>query len=78
MVQPVTAIPVQVPGGGNMTHPGLFTVAPPPPSCRLDLRHQPPAMGMDFYRHMPFTALLLQPVNDDGEDNIQEDLGGCL
>ncbi|KAH7553564.1 hypothetical protein JRO89_XS12G0027200 [Xanthoceras sorbifolium] len=41
---------------------GMF-VAAPPPSCRLDLC-QP--LGLQYaangYRHMPFTALLLQPA----------------
>ncbi|XP_059646860.1 transcription factor TCP11 [Cornus florida] len=51
---------------------GLFTVAPPP-SCRLDLCQTQP-LGMELpdngYRHMPFTALLLQPVE---EEKRQED-----
>ncbi|KAG8376575.1 hypothetical protein BUALT_Bualt09G0077700 [Buddleja alternifolia] len=46
----------------------MFTV--PPPSCRLDLC-QPPPMELEFlpnaYRHMPFTALLLQPVTVEEE-----------
>ncbi|XP_027363101.1 transcription factor TCP11 [Abrus precatorius] len=64
-VNPVTAVD----GEGQ----GMFAVAPPQPSCRLDLC-QP--QGMEFaaangYRHMPFTALLLQPTT--AEDNQQEE-----
>ncbi|KAK7345541.1 hypothetical protein VNO77_16146 [Canavalia gladiata] len=64
-VQPVPTV-----GGGGQ---GIFTVAPPQPSCRLDLC-QP--SGMEFaaangYRNMPFTALLLQPTT--AEDNQQEE-----
>ncbi|KAL2554352.1 transcription factor TCP11 [Forsythia ovata] len=46
---------------------------PPPPSCRLDLCQSPPPMGLEFdpnaYRHMPFTALLLQPA---AEEEVEE------
>ncbi|KAK6147030.1 hypothetical protein DH2020_017942 [Rehmannia glutinosa] len=50
---------------------GMFAVGPPPPSCRLDLSHPPPPMELEFlpngYRHMPFTALLLQPATVEEE-----------
>ncbi|CAK9182597.1 unnamed protein product [Ilex paraguariensis] len=69
-VQPVAAVP----GGGHIPA-GMFTVAPP--SCRLDLC-QPPHLGLDFssngYRHMPFTALLLQPATEDVEDRPREEV----
>ncbi|XP_059427979.1 transcription factor TCP11 [Corylus avellana] len=68
-IQPVSAV-----SGGQ----GMFAVAPHPPSCRLDLC-QP--MGMDYaaasngYRHMPFTALLLQPSStEEAEESRQEEL----
>lgn len=53
---------------------GMFSVAPP--SCRLDLSPPP---GLDFaatnaYRHMPFTALLLQPSAAEDNQN-DESLG---
>lgn len=57
----------------------MFTMAPPP-SCRLDLC-QP--VGMEYsaaaasngYRHMPFTALLLQPTaTEEVEESRQEEL----
>ncbi|KAK7279329.1 hypothetical protein RJT34_24377 [Clitoria ternatea] len=62
-VQPVTTVGAA----------GLFAVASSQPSCRLDLC-QPP--GMEFaatngYRHMPFTALLLQPTV--AEDSQQDE-----
>ncbi|KAI3473975.1 hypothetical protein Pfo_028763 [Paulownia fortunei] len=45
--------------------------SPPPPSCRLDLCQPPPPMELEFlpngYRHMPFTALLLQPATVEEE-----------
>ncbi|KAG2690127.1 hypothetical protein I3843_09G169100 [Carya illinoinensis] len=64
---------------------GMFTMAPPPPqpSCRLDLC-QP--LGMEYsaatasavgngYRHMPFTALLLQSTaTEETEESQQEEL----
>ncbi|CAJ1968610.1 unnamed protein product [Sphenostylis stenocarpa] len=64
---PSVAMPVV---GGQ----GMFAVAPP--SCRLDLSPPP---GMDFaaangYRHMPFTALLLQPATAEDNQN-DESLG---
>ncbi|CAI9780174.1 unnamed protein product [Fraxinus pennsylvanica] len=44
----------------------------PPLSCRLDLGQSPPPMGFEFdpnaYRHMPFTALLLQPAVEEAEE----------
>jgi hypothetical protein len=67
-IQPVSAV-----SGGQ----GMFAVAPHPPSCRLDLC-QP--MGMEYaasngYRHMPFTALLLQPTStEEAEESRQEEL----
>lgn len=57
---------------------GILTVPPPPPSCRLDLFQAgpPPQQQMELqfirngYRHMPFTALLLQPatVGEEAEE----------
>ncbi|PIM97913.1 hypothetical protein CDL12_19575 [Handroanthus impetiginosus] len=70
--QPVTRVahPVVSMPGSNM-----FTVPLPLPSCRLDLC-QPaatPPMELEFlsngYRHMPFTALLLQPATEDEEED---------
>ncbi|XP_031279059.1 transcription factor TCP11 [Pistacia vera] len=54
--------------------PGMF-VAAPPPSCRLDLC-QP--LGLQYagngYRHMPFTALLLQPaVAEEAEERRRQE-----
>ncbi|GAB4856669.1 hypothetical protein Ancab_014583 [Ancistrocladus abbreviatus] len=49
-----------------------------PPSCRLDLSQ--PVVGLEFsgdgYRHMPFTALLLQPATDENEQRQQEEALG--
>ncbi|KAK7392475.1 hypothetical protein VNO78_20914 [Psophocarpus tetragonolobus] len=50
---------------------GMFALAPPQPSCRLDLSPPP---GMEFaavngYRNMPFTALLLQPATVEENPN---------
>lgn len=62
--------PVTVGGGGQ----GMFAM--PPPSCRLDLC-QP--VGMEYsaagsdYRHMPFTALLLQPSTAEEAEERQEE-----
>ncbi|KAK3022055.1 hypothetical protein RJ639_047323 [Escallonia herrerae] len=61
--------------------PGMF--AAPPPSCRLDLCQPPPQpLGFEFpgdgYRHMPFTALLLQPTAEDGEKSRGDGYGGKL
>lgn len=66
-VQPVSSVG---PGGQ-----GMFAAAmsQPQPSCRLDLC-QPPGMeyaAANGYRHMPFTALLLQPTT--AEENQQEE-----
>ncbi|KAI8563317.1 hypothetical protein RHMOL_Rhmol03G0103100 [Rhododendron molle] len=61
-----------VPGGPP---PGMFALAPPP-ICRL----AQPMVGFDFggngYRHMPFTALLLQPAAEEAEQRRQEELLG--
>ncbi|GFS45759.1 similar to TEOSINTE BRANCHED, cycloidea and PCF (TCP) 14 [Actinidia rufa] len=69
IAQPAASVP-----GGYVT-PAMFAVAPP--SCRLDLC-PPPPMGFEFssngYRHMPFTALLLQPAVDDAEDREEEEV----
>ncbi|XP_038882900.1 transcription factor TCP11 [Benincasa hispida] len=62
--------PLTVGGGGQ----GMFAM--PPPSCRLDLC-QP--VGMEYsavgndYRHMPFTALLLQPSTAEEAEERQEE-----
>ncbi|KAL0543768.1 hypothetical protein IC582_018873 [Cucumis melo] len=62
--------PVTVGGSGQ----GMFSM--PPPSCRLDLC-QP--VGMEYsaagndYRHMPFTALLLQPSTGEETEERQEE-----
>lgn len=66
---------------------GIFTMGPPP-SCRLDLC-QP--VGLQYsttagngFRHMPFTALLLQPVTaaaaeeDEETDDKQRQQQGVL
>lgn len=68
---PVSASPLSIPCtvqvqpmGGGPVH-GMFPLAPPP-SCRLDLE----------YRHMPFTALLLQPtaiVAEEAGEQQQEE-----
>lgn len=63
-----------VPVGGGQ---GMFVMPQPPPSCRLDLC-QP--LGMEYaaagndYRHMPFTALLLQPSTADEAEDRQEEV----
>lgn len=61
----------------------MFSMAQPQPSqqpsCRLDLC-QP--MGLDYaaaanngYRHMPFTALLLQPAaTEEAEEKQREEV----
>ena len=70
--EPMVACPVTVVGAQ-----GMFAMAPPQPqpNCRLDL--SPPA-GLEFavngYRHMPFTALLLQPATAEDNQN-DESLG---
>ncbi|KAK4419218.1 Transcription factor TCP11 [Sesamum alatum] len=57
----------------------MFTVPPPPPSCRLDLCQPATPMELEFlrngYRHMPFTALLLQPatVEEEAEERHSGD-----
>ncbi|XP_030927368.1 transcription factor TCP11 [Quercus lobata] len=73
-IQPLSAV-----SGGL----GMFSMAQPQPSqqpsCRLDLC-QP--MGLDYaaaanngYRHMPFTALLLQPaVTEEAEEKQREEV----
>lgn len=74
-IQPLSAV-----SGGL----GMFSMAQPQPSqqpsCRLDLC-QP--MGMDYaaaaasngYRHMPFTALLLQPTaTEEAEEKQREEV----
>ncbi|XAR69122.1 hypothetical protein NMG60_11000598 [Bertholletia excelsa] len=69
------AAPLPAVSGGSHIPTAMFTVAPP--NCRLDLC-QPP--GIDFsgngYRHMPFTALLLQPATDEAEERRQEEVLG--
>lgn len=64
--QPVTAVQ-----GGHIPA-GFFPISPP--SCRLDLC-QP--IGLDFsgsgLRHMPFTALLLQPATEENDERQQEE-----
>nr|QPP19129.1 teosinte branched 1 cycloidea and PCF transcription factor 11 [Fraxinus mandshurica] len=50
------------------------------PSCRLDLcQSSPPPMGLEFdpnaYRHMPFTALLLQPAAEEEEEAAERHRG---
>lgn len=69
---PCRVQPVLTPGATQ----GMFAVAMPQPSCRLDLC-QPAVMeysaatAVNGYRHMPFTALLLQPTT--AEENQQEE-----
>ncbi|OIT01335.1 PREDICTED: transcription factor TCP11 [Nicotiana attenuata] len=59
--QPVSGFPVSG---------GIFSMTPPP-SCRLDLYQPALEFSGNEYRHMPFTALLLQPVTaDDGEKKV--------
>ncbi|XP_073135880.1 transcription factor TCP11-like [Henckelia pumila] len=73
---PVTTVahPVTISAGN-----GIFSWTPPQPSCRLDLCQPAPSMTLDFspngYRHMPFTALLLQPAAADEEAESQETSG---
>lgn len=70
----MVAQPVSSVIAGNM-----FTVPPPPPSCRLDLCQPSTPMELEFlrngYRHMPFTALLLQPatVEEEAEERHSGD-----
>ncbi|KAJ8532832.1 hypothetical protein K7X08_015721 [Anisodus acutangulus] len=61
---PVSGFPV---GGG------IFAMtSQPQPSCRLDLCQPSMEFAGNSYRHMPFTALLLQPVtaDDGGEEKV--------
>lgn len=69
-VQPVSAVS----GGHGMYSAVTLQQPSQQPSCRLDLCQ--PAAGMEYaaangYRHMPFTALLLQPAT--AEDTQQEE-----
>ncbi|XP_075516145.1 transcription factor TCP11-like [Primulina tabacum] len=68
------AHPVAVAAGNS-----IFSVPPPQPSCRLDLCQPTPTMTLEFspngYRHMSFTALLLQPASADEEVEGQETSG---
>ncbi|KAL2323218.1 hypothetical protein Fmac_027597 [Flemingia macrophylla] len=69
--EPSVACPLKA-----VTAQGMFAVPPPQPSCRLDLC-PPPGMefsGANGYRHMPFTALLLQPTAAEDNQN-DESLG---
>ncbi|XP_047316524.1 transcription factor TCP11-like [Impatiens glandulifera] len=73
--QPISLIPgpsVQPP---TTTDDHRMFMGPPPPNCTLDLC-QSMQMGLDFpgnnFRHMPFTALLLQPATDDEEQRQQK------
>lgn len=63
---PVSGFPV---GGG------FFSMTPQSqPNCRLDLCQPSLEFSGNAYRHMPFTALLLQPVTaDDGEEKVAEE-----
>ncbi|KAF3441865.1 hypothetical protein FNV43_RR15780 [Rhamnella rubrinervis] len=70
-VQPISAVT----SGGQ----DFFMMAPPQPapSCRLDLC-QPVALeysatASNGYRHMPFTALLLQTSTSEAEERQQEE-----
>ncbi|KAK6943845.1 Transcription factor TCP subgroup [Dillenia turbinata] len=72
-VIPMTSSPASTsaPVHGGVTA-AMFTISPP--SCKLDLCHPvnyefPVAGG---YRHMPFTALLLQPAHE--EERQQEEV----
>lgn len=48
---------------------GFFSLTPETqPSCRLDLCQPSLEFSGNAYRHMPFTALLLQPVTADDVD----------
>ncbi|OIW01607.1 hypothetical protein TanjilG_10916 [Lupinus angustifolius] len=75
-VQPVSSVP----GGHGMF--AALALQPSQPTCRLDLCQ--PAVGIEYaaaaaaangYRHMPFTALLLQPAtveNTQQEESLSE------
>ncbi|CAL0321405.1 unnamed protein product [Lupinus luteus] len=72
-IQPVSSVP-----GNHGIFAGL-ALQPSQPSCRLDLCQ--PAVGIEYaaaangYRHMPFTALLLQPAtaeNTQQEESLSE------
>ncbi|KAK9290907.1 hypothetical protein L1049_009086 [Liquidambar formosana] len=72
---PSTSCRVQPVAGGHVPE-GMFSVAQP--NCRLDLC-QP--VGLQFsgngYRHMPFTALLLQPATtEEAEERRQQEVLG--
>lgn len=66
--------PMTIAGSGQ----AMFLMPPPLPSCRLNLC-QP--VGMEYaaadndYRHMPFTALLLQPSTAEEAEESQEEEG---
>ncbi|KAL3642595.1 hypothetical protein CASFOL_013410 [Castilleja foliolosa] len=64
--------PSRASAAASVTGKCVFTVPPPPLSCRLDLCQPPPeAMELGFlsngYRNMPFTALMLQPATVEEE-----------
>lgn len=63
-------------GGGVGSTPMPMFPMPPPPSCRLDLCQPVNVQYSGEYRHMPFTALLLQPtaaVAAEDMENRQEE-----
>ncbi|KAK7267706.1 hypothetical protein RIF29_20384 [Crotalaria pallida] len=72
-VQPASSVS----GGHGMFSP--VALQPSQPSCRLDLCQ--PAAGMEYasaasrFQHMPFTALLLQPVTAADDAQQEESLG---
>ncbi|KAL3628507.1 hypothetical protein CASFOL_027553 [Castilleja foliolosa] len=60
------------PSRSSATLQAAAVPGPPPPSYRLDLCQPPPeSLELGFlsngYRHMPFTALLLQPMTAEEE-----------
>lgn len=60
------------PVSGFPTGGGFFSMTPQSqPNCRLDLCQPSLEFPGNAYRHMPFTALLLQPVTaEDGEEKV--------
>ncbi|GMP84966.1 hypothetical protein CsSME_00038295 [Camellia sinensis var. sinensis] len=76
---PATPLTASMSGSRHIIMPGMLVA---PPSCRVDLcRAASPAMGMEFtgdefYRNMPFTALLMQPESDEAEERHNEEIFG--
>ena len=77
--EPSATCRVQPSSAATSSGQGMFTMALPPaqPNCRLNL-YQPvnldyaAAAAANAYRHMPFTALLLQPTTAEEAEETQQ------